>query len=182
MSEPIKGITETVSENAPKSKRGRPKSSMGEYAQRVAVYCDADSDRSKMNFAFLSRMIGMATKLPDEQCREVIGSTGSEIRSGEKKLGGGFATAAIQIVRWIDSHGTEAEALDIIADARRKSCSWRIIGNHFRNLRLGKKQANPLEYFAKCFDKFAAQNPDVSRSQMNEALEALLALTHEPQE
>lgn len=173
-------ITETVSENTPKRKRGRPITARGIHAKEKSIYADSETTRSHLNFSFRCSFHGIISKLSDERANEVFGFTKDDImarRHLEKRKG--METASVQIVRWIETHGTKEDALDIIADARGKGYTWTIIGKHFRNLRLGEREGNAMSFtshLCRAFDDYIARFPATTTQAQVSAIRNLLDL------
>jgi hypothetical protein len=171
-------IMETVSENTPKRKRGRPIGLRGICAKASSSYTEAATSRSHLNFWLSVELTRIIKKLSDERANEVFGFTYDDMRDArhpEKRKG--MMTASVQIIRWIETHGTEEGALDIIADARGNEFSWAIIGNHFRTLRLGKREGNAqslTQAMTVAFDKFMARYPATNLKVQVAAIENLL--------
>ncbi|MEI6676848.1 MAG: hypothetical protein WCO57_16885 [Verrucomicrobiota bacterium] len=161
----IPNNTETVSENTPKAKRGRPMGSARTLANRLVAAGlgpDAKSERSKINFALGLPLIGAIKKLQETDQRRVIGCTAGEIMSGAKDYQPGFYTTATEIGRYLNAGGNISTVFEIILDARDKEIPWKEIKAHFRKLRLGERKGNAFSLFAhlgRAYDEYIRNFP-----------------------
>jgi hypothetical protein len=175
---------ETDSENTPKPKRGRPKSSARIYADfhdaAGRINPDIQTTRGKVNSALGSRFVGAWLKADEELQIRIMGFAGDALKSGTSPLPRGFTTAAIEITRWVETHDRETAtqaALEIVAEARDKGLSWRDVKAHFRKLRLGEREGNAHSltlHLSRAFDEYMSRFPATTRQAQAAAVRNLL--------
>jgi hypothetical protein len=160
---------ETVSENTPKSKRGRPKSDLRLHSEMLAsqgIPCDGDSTRSKVNFSLFSKSIALISRAPSEMQMSILGFNTDEIMAGTKKFPPGFQTAATEIGRFMQTSTGHDAVLERIAELINQGNKWSAIRSHFRALRLGARQGNALSLFrhlARAYDEYIQRFPDTTQ-------------------
>lgn len=147
--EPIK---ETVSENTPKPKRGRPWSEARHYADHLdkmgCSNADTKTQRSRIDAAHRQVFFNAYNAASAEVQIRIMGFLPAALLAGTARLPRGYPTAATEIGRWINEAPKyeEAEAttaaLEIVADARDNGVSWSKIRAHFRTIRLGERRGN----------------------------------------
>lgn len=184
---PPEPIKETVSENAPKPKRGRPKSFQriwAESSDKMGYMPDGiQSTRGKINHMFFVSFIGgLKTATPDIQFR-VIGCHWQDVRNGTHNLPNGFPTTATEIGRWLANQPDEAEAaqaaLLTVANARDENIPWRDIRAHFRTMRLGEREGNAValtKHLAHAFDDYLRMFPGTAHSAQVAGIRDLLEI------
>lgn len=161
---------ETVSENTPKPKRGRPKSFQRTFADELDSKGFSSpsirTTRGKMNASFAGAFIGAWIRAaPDIQSR-IMNCSSDAIKAGTHRFPRGFDTAATEIGRWIEAQHDEDEAKEaallIVADARDEDIPWRQIRAHFRTMRLGEREGSAVSLFqhlARAFDDYRRMFP-----------------------
>jgi hypothetical protein len=175
---------ETVSENTPKPKRGRPKSYIRRYADelnKMGLSPDGKSSRCKVDAAYTQSFFNLWHGSDAETQKGIMGHTTVEMANGTGCLPRGWATATAEIGRWIESRGgtdeAKASSIYITLNARKDGIAWRDIRAHFRKLRLGERKGNALSltyHFCRALDEYMAKFPATTRQAQAGAARNLL--------
>lgn len=158
---------ETVSENTPKPKRGRPKSFQRICADDPGSMAPDGCTRTKINWQLTVTFLGIIDKsTPEEQIR-LMGYTCEELRfkHGGKLFPGAYKTG-MEVARYLTAIGDTTEnraaVLGVMLMARDEKIPWRDIAAHFRKLRLGSKEGDSLALFthlARAYDDYIRNFP-----------------------
>jgi len=180
-------IMETVSENTPKPKRGRPKGIQRTTLDSLpGAYAPDGCNRTQLNKAFAFEFAAIVEAADAEDQRKVIGCTTSDIIAGAGRFPRGYQTCATEIGRYLQATGNTAtnrqSVLDVVIDGLDRGFGWKNIRAHFRQQRLGDKGGNALSLLnalALALDNYVRNFPGTTKQQKIGAITSLLEIIEE---
>ncbi len=160
-------IAETVSENTPKPKRGRPKSWTGNFIDKLPRYLVREGcRRTQMSYGWESVFTAMTIRA-DDATKTCIGEVTKH------------RMAKVEVARYMALPGAMSEeaVLETIKNALNTGVSWKAIRAHFRELRLGQRQGNALSLYAHlsaAYDEYILRFPATTQKQRIAGIQNLL--------
>jgi hypothetical protein len=166
-------ISEKLSENT--RHRGRPKSLLAKGVNGVLEgFVKEGCWRTKINDAYGLGFLYELIEADADDFKAVMGATQEEMEAGGRRFPTGYRTAATEIGRYMEGLEIDRkEIAHIVADARRSGIPFARIAEHFRSLRLGKRQGSPIalaKAIVRTINDYQRRFPGTTVEQVQEAI------------